>query len=81
MYVTDWCPFCRRAKELLRSKGVTEIEEIRVELDARGRAALEAKTGRRTVPQIYIGVTHVGGCNELYALDRAGRLEPLLGTE
>jgi len=81
MYVTDWCPFCRRAKELLRSKGVTEIEEIRVELDARGRAALEAKTGRRTVPQIYIGATHVGGCNELYALDRAGRLEPLLGTE
>ena len=78
MYLTDWCPFCRRAKELLRSKGVTEIEEIRVELNVQGRAELEAKTGRRTVPQIYIGATHVGGCDELYALERSGELESLL---
>jgi glutaredoxin 3 len=78
MYLTDWCPFCRRAKELLRSKGVTEIEEIRVELNVQGRAELEAKTGRRTVPQIYIGETHVGGCDELYALERAGKLDSLL---
>ncbi len=78
MYVTDWCPFCRRAKELLKSKGVIEIEEIQVRLDAQGRAELRAQTGRDTVPQIYIGGTHVGGCDELYALERAGGLDPLL---
>jgi glutaredoxin 3 len=78
MYMTDWCPFCRRAQALLRSKGVIEIEEIRVQLDANGRAELQAQTGRRTVPQIYIGATHVGGCDELYALDQAGALDALL---
>jgi glutaredoxin 3 len=78
MYVTDWCPFCRRAQALLRSKGVADIEEIHVRLDAGGRAALAARTGRRTVPQIYIGERHVGGCDELYALDRAGELDRLL---
>jgi glutaredoxin 3 len=78
MYVTDWCPFCRRAKELLKSKGVIEIEEIHVELDAKGRADLQAKTGRRTVPQIYIGDRHVGGCDELYVLEQAGELDSLL---
>jgi len=78
MYVTDWCPFCRRAKALLNSKGVAEIEEIRVQLDAQGRAELQAKTGGRTVPQIYIGGRHVGGCDELYALERAGELDSLL---
>ena len=78
MYQTDWCPYCRRAEELLRSKGVTEIEKIEVVLDANGRAELTAKTGRRTVPQIYIGEQHVGGCEELYALDRSGELDPLL---
>jgi glutaredoxin 3 len=78
MYVTDWCPFCRRARELLRSKGVVEIEEIEIELDAQGRAELQAKTGRRTVPQIYLGGTHVGGYAELYALERAGKLDSLL---
>lgn len=78
MYQTDWCPYCRRAEELLRSKGVTEIEKIDVVLDSKGRAELAAKTGRRTVPQIYIGERHVGGCDELYALDRLGELDPLL---
>jgi glutaredoxin 3 len=80
IYQTDWCPFCRRAEALLREKGVVEIELIGVELDARGRADLQAKTGRRTVPQIYIGETHVGGCDDLYALARAGRLDALLAA-
>ena len=80
MYQTDWCPFCRRAEALLREKGVVEIELIDIVLDARGRAELEAKTGRRTVPQIYIGDTHVGGCDDLHALDRAGKLDPLLAA-
>jgi glutaredoxin 3 len=80
MYQTDWCPFCRRAEALLRGKGVTEIELIDVVLDAPGRAELQAKTGRRTVPQIYIGDTHVGGCDDLQALDRAGKLDPLLAA-
>jgi glutaredoxin 3 len=80
MYQTDWCPFCRRAEALLRQKGVAEIELIEVVLDAKGRAGLQAKTGRRTVPQIYIGDTHVGGCDDLHALDRAGKLDPLLAA-
>ena len=80
MYQTDWCPFCRRAEALLRGKGVVEIELIDVVLDAKGRAELEAKTGRRTVPQIYIGDMHVGGCDDLHALDRAGKLDPLLAA-
>ena len=80
MYQTDWCPFCRRAEALLRGKGVAEIEMIDVVLDAKGRAELQAKTGRRTVPQIYIGETHVGGCDDLQALDRAGKLESLLAA-
>ena len=80
MYQTDWCPFCRRAEALLRQKGVVEIELIEVVLDAKGRAELEARTGRRTVPQIYIGDTHVGGCDELHVLDRAGKLDPLLAA-
>jgi len=80
MYQTDWCPFCRRAEALLRGKGVVEIELIDVVLDAKGRAELQARTGRRTVPQIYIGDTHVGGCDDLQALDRAGRLDPLLAA-
>ena len=78
MYVTDWCPFCRRAKALLRSKGVAEIEEIHVQLDGQGGTELQAKTGGRTVPQIYIGGRHVGGCDELHALERAGELDSLL---
>jgi len=81
MYQTDWCPFCRRAEALLRQKGVVEIEMIDIVLDAKGRAELQAKTGRRTVPQIYIGDTHVGGCDDLQALDRAGKLDPLLAAQ
>ncbi len=80
MYQTDWCPFCRRAEALLRQKGVVEIEMIDVVLDAKGRSELQTKTGRRTVPQIYIGDTHVGGCDDLQALDRAGKLDPLLAV-
>jgi glutaredoxin 3 len=81
MYVTDWCPFCRRAAALLRAKGVVDIEEIRVELDAPGRAELLARTGGRTVPQIYIGERRVGGYDELHALAQAGELERLLAGE
>ena len=80
MYQTDWCPFCRRAEALLRQKGIVEIELIDIVLDANGRAELQARTGRRTVPQIYIGDTHVGGCDDLHALDRAGKLDPLLAA-
>ncbi len=78
MYSTAVCPFCLRAEMLLGSKGVTEIEKIRVDLDARQREEMMNKTGRRTVPQIYIGDTHVGGFDELAALERAGKLDPLL---
>jgi glutaredoxin 3 len=78
MYATGVCPYCIRAEQLLRSKGVTEIEKIRVDLDPDQRDVMIERTGRRTVPQIYIGTRHVGGCDDLYALDRAGELEPLL---
>ena len=80
MYQTEWCPFCRRAEALLRDKGVSEIELITIELDGKGRAALESLTGRRTVPQIYIGERHVGGCDDLHVLDRAGELDALLAA-
>ncbi|MDR1889503.1 MAG: glutaredoxin 3 [Zoogloeaceae bacterium] len=79
MYTTAICPYCIRAKQLLAARGVTEIEEIRLDLHPEKRAAMMEATRRRTVPQIYIGDTHVGGCDELYALDRAGKLLPLLG--
>ena len=78
MYSTAVCPFCLRAEMLLGSKGVTEIEKIRVDLDPRQREEMMNKTGRRTVPQIYIGDTHVGGFDELAALEHAGKLESLL---
>jgi len=80
MYTTANCPFCVRAEALLKSKGVTEIDKVRVDLDPVRRQEMMDKTGRRTVPQIWIGETHVGGCDELHALDRAGRLAPLLAT-
>ncbi|HUL93084.1 MAG TPA: glutaredoxin 3 [Burkholderiales bacterium] len=80
MYSTAVCPFCVRAEELLNSKGIAEIEKIRVDLDPRLREEMVRRTGRRTVPQIYIGGNHVGGFEELAALDHAGRLEPLLRT-
>ena len=78
MYSTAVCPFCLRAEMLLGSKGVTEIEKIRVDLDPRQREEMTNKTGRRTVPQIYIGDTHVGGFEELAALEHAGKLDALL---
>jgi glutaredoxin 3 len=78
MYATAVCPYCVRAEQLLRSRGVTDIEKVRVDLEPARREEMMQKTGRRTVPQIYIGERHVGGCDDLYALDRAGQLEPLL---
>lgn len=78
MYSTAVCPFCLRAEMLLGSKGITEIEKIRVDLDPRQREEMMNKTGRRTVPQIYIGDMHVGGFEELAALEHAGKLDSLL---
>ena len=78
MYTTAVCPYCIRAKQLLASKGVAQIEEIRIDTDAEARAHMMEITGRRTVPQIFIGDTHVGGCDDLVALDAKGGLLPLL---
>ncbi len=78
MYCTAVCPYCVRAEQLLKSKGVSEITKIRIDLNPEERDLMMAKTGRRTVPQIYIGETHVGGFDDLAALDRAGELDPLL---
>ncbi len=78
MYTTAVCPYCIRAKQLLKSKGVAQIEEIRVDTDPQAREQMMATTGRRTVPQIFIGSTHVGGCDDLMALDAQGGLLPLL---
>ncbi len=78
MYSTGVCPYCVMAERLLTSKGVKEIEKVRIDIDPEQRAAMMEKTGRRTVPQIYIGDTHVGGFDDLSALDRAGKLDPLL---
>ena len=78
LYHTAMCPYCVRAERLLEAKGVIDIEKIRVDLDPEQRTVMMQKTGRRTVPQIYIGDTHVGGFDDLYALDQAGRLDPLL---
>lgn len=80
MYSTAVCPYCIRAERLLNSKGVTEIEKIRVDLDPERRVEMVERTGRRTVPQIYIGATHVGGFEDLAALDHAGGLDTLLRT-
>ena len=78
IYTTPICPYCVRAKSLLKKKGA-EFEEVDVFMDAGAREEMEAKTGgARTVPQIFIGETHVGGCDELYELDKAGKLDPLL---
>ena len=70
MYTTQVCPYCIRAKQLLQSRGVSQIEEIRIDLDPAQRDHMMAVTGRRTVPQIFIGDTHVGGCDDLMALDQ-----------
>jgi glutaredoxin 3 len=78
MYTTQVCPFCQRAKALLKQRGVAAIDEIRIDLDAEQRDKMIEVTGRRTVPQIFIGDTHVGGCDDLIALDQKGGLMPLL---
>lgn len=78
MYTTQVCPFCVRAKALLKQRGVEQIEEIRIDLNPAERDAMMALTGRRTVPQIFIGETHVGGCDDLIALDQRGGLQHLL---
>ncbi len=78
MYTTQVCPYCLRAKALLKQRGVEQIDEVRIDLDPAQREQMIALTGRRTVPQIFIGQTHVGGCDELIALDRSGGLAPLL---
>jgi len=78
MYTTQVCPYCQRAKALLKQRGVQQIEEIRVDLHPAERDTMVQITGRRTVPQIFIGDTHVGGCDDLVALDQRGALLPLL---
>jgi glutaredoxin 3 len=78
MFTTQVCPYCQRAKRLLEQRGVQAIEEVRVDLQPALRETMVQLTGRRTVPQIFIGDTHVGGCDDLYALDRRGALAPLL---
>ena len=78
MYTTAVCPYCIRAKQILKAKGVENIQEIRIDSDPVARSAMMERTGRRTVPQIFIGDTHVGGCDDLMALDGKGALAPLL---
>jgi glutaredoxin 3 len=80
MYTTAVCPYCVRAKQILKAKGVEHIEEIRIDTDPQQRAQMMEMTGRRTVPQIFIGQTHVGGCDDLVALDGQGGLVPLLNA-
>ncbi len=79
MYTSNFCPYCARAEQLLRARGVSDIEKIRIDLDPEQRDQMMQATGRRTVPQIFIGDYHVGGCDDLYALDQKGELLPLLG--
>jgi glutaredoxin 3 len=78
MYTTAVCPYCTRAKQILKAKGVEQIEEIRIDTDPVQRDHMMQTTGRRTVPQIFIGSTHVGGCDDLMALDAQGGLQALL---
>jgi glutaredoxin 3 len=78
MYATQVCPYCVRAEQLLRRKGVTAIEKILIDRDPAQRDEMMRLTGRRTVPQIFIGETHVGGCDDLYELERQGKLDALL---
>jgi len=80
MYATGVCPFCLMAERLLKAKGVTQIEKIRVDLEPARRGEMMERTGRRTVPQIYVGERYIGGYDELAALDRAGGLDPLLSA-
>ena len=80
IYTTAVCPYCVRAKQILKAKGVAQIEEIRIDTDPEQRMKMMEITGRRTVPQIFIGQTHVGGCDDLVALDGQGGLMPLLNA-
>lgn len=80
MYCTAVCPYCVRAEALLKARGVASIDKIRIDLDPERRAEMMQRSARRTVPQIFIGNTHVGGFEELAALDRDGKLLPLLNT-
>ena len=80
MYCTTVCPYCSRAEMLLKQRGVTEIKKVQIDREPGQREAMIERTGRRTVPQIYIGETHVGGYDDLAALDRAGKLLPLLAA-
>jgi len=80
MYCTATCPFCRSAERLLAQKGVHKIERVRVDLEPARRAEMIQRSGRRTIPQIWVGTRHVGGCDDLYALDDAGELDQLLAS-
>lgn len=80
MYTTAWCPYCIRARHLLKRKGVT-FEEIDVDTDPARRREMQQRSGRHTVPQIFVGERHIGGCDDLHALDAAGQLDPLLSNE
>ena len=80
LYLTATCPYCIRARQLLQQRGVTQMDEIRVDLQPERRADMTRLTGRTSVPQIFIGDTHVGGCDDLIALDQRGGLMPLLGA-
>jgi len=80
MYCTAVCPYCLRAEQLLKQKGVDTLEKLRVDQDPSLKQTMIERTGRRTVPQIYIGDAHVGGCDDLFALDRAGKLESMLAA-
>jgi len=79
LYATSWCPYCERARELLHSKQVN-VQEIDIEADPSRRAEMISRSGRRTVPQIFVGATHVGGCDDLYELEQRGGLDPLLAA-
>lgn len=81
MYVTAACPYCQAAQRLLAQKGITDIEAVRVDLEPARRGEMMQRSGRQTVPQIWIGDRHVGGCDDLYALERDGALDRLLETE
>jgi len=81
IYLTATCPYCIQAKQILKSRGVEQIEEIRVDVEPDQRSQMMALTGRRTVPQIFIGQTHVGGCDDLMALDGKGGLTALLNQD
>ncbi|MGH8687455.1 MAG: glutaredoxin 3 [Burkholderiales bacterium] len=81
MYLTAACPYCQAAERLLAKKGIADFERVRVDLEPARRAEMRARSGQTTVPQIWIGGRHVGGCDELYALERAGELDSLLEAE